>query len=135
MTPDAAGVVAQVDAGVLIALMVEARSSKGEREDEDKSSTNKHAWIHLIGLFAVLASLVITLASVIYDKPLSGLAALVATDAALLGIVPLLFSAIDRLAPDIRSPLKSFGVMVIITALIVWLIVWWISYTPAGFFA
>jgi hypothetical protein len=134
MTPNAAGIVAQVDAGILIALMVEARPSKDEREGLDKSTSNRHAWIHLIGLFAVLASLVITLASVTYNKPLTGIAQHIANGAVIIGVVPLLFTAVDRLMPEI-SPLKSLSVTVIIVALLIWLLIWWNSYVPGGFFA
>lgn len=74
MTPDAAGIVAQVDAGILIALVVDARQPIGKRKDRDEDATNKYAWLHLIGVVAVLTFLVITLASVIYHKPLTGIA-------------------------------------------------------------
>jgi hypothetical protein len=41
MTPDAAGIVAQVDVGLLIALAVDARSSKDDAKSKHNDITNQ----------------------------------------------------------------------------------------------
>src|ERR1700683_2533249 len=116
MTPDAAGIVAQVDAGLIIALAVEAKPSRSSNESQHnmikteeipKNSPNEpritHAWVYLLGLLGLLLSLGITLPSVAYGKPLHGVAEHVAVDAVSLGVLPLFMSAIDRLMPQVRG--------------------------------
>jgi len=150
MTPDAAGVVAQVDVGLLIALAVDARSPKGNAKTQRDGTPNndngavnksnddasgKYAWLYLIGIFAIVISLSVTLASVAYNKPLSGLSQHIVIDAFAVGLFPLIVSAYERLGPEITTSFEKVAVMAISLALAIWFIVWAYSFVPGGFFA
>ena len=132
VTPDAAGIVAQVDAGLLIALAIEARSPEKDVKDRDDRNAGNHALLHLIGICAVLLSLSISLASVVYNKPLSGIAEHVTNDSVLLGFFPLVASATDRLMPSLKSQRSRLLLLAILLTGFIWLVIWWASYAPGG---
>ncbi len=130
MTPDAAGIIAQVDAGVLVALVVEARSLRNNVSNNDDETdgkredvVNEHAWLYLLGIFAVFISMIITINSVAYNKPLSGSAQHIAVDAIGLGFLPFTLSAIDFLMPRV-SPFRKLVLLVLLVMLSIWVITW-----------
>ena len=101
MTPDAAGVVARVDAGLLIALTVDAKSRKQGTEADDMDADT--AWLYFIGIASIVASISMTLTTIIYGRPLSGLAQHIVMDTTAIGFLPLISGAIDRISPKFRS--------------------------------
>jgi hypothetical protein len=69
MTPDASGVVAQVDAALLLALVVEAKATPSAGKEQPAGA--QIASSYATALFCVFLSLGVTLMSVGYDKPLT----------------------------------------------------------------
>jgi hypothetical protein len=101
--------------------------------NKDNDRSNKHAWLYLIGIVAVFVSLSVTLASITYNKPLTGMAQHVVTDALAVAILPLIVSALDRLMPEVHSAFQKATLIGISLALFIWFIIWAYSYVPGGF--
>ena len=147
MTPNASSVIAQVNVGLLIALAIEAKTTEtgskdghahemtGERGKEGRAvSVKDRAWLQLLSLMSLFVSLGITLASVVYNKPVSGVALHIAVDAIGLGALPLIGAAIDRLMPQIKTLRNTLFLLAIMLAAVIWFIVWSIHYVPGGFY-
>jgi hypothetical protein len=145
MTPDAAGIVAQVDVGLLIALAVDARPSRDKTEDRhnlrtaDGNSKNqlgsKYAFIHAVGILGTFISLEVALSSVVYNKTLQGAAMYIAINTLFLGVVPLLTSAIDRLMSQVKELTNVLAFYVVMLFALLWFIIWYSFYIPGGLFS
>lgn len=122
MSPDAAGIVATVDAALLIALTVDANSQK-QKENPGRKATEPGrdgtpdghevlrslmAWLYIIGIFGVVVSLSMTLSSVEITKPMTGYAQHVAVDAAAAGFFPLVLGTVRRFLPDLIASLRNY---------------------------
>ena len=115
---------------MLVALVVEARSLRNnvtnhddETDGKREDAVNEHAWLHLLGIFAVFISVIITINSVVYNKPLSGSAQHIAVDAIGVGFLPFTLSAIDFLTPKV-NPFKRLVLLVLLVILLIWVITW-----------
>lgn len=140
MTPAAAGILAQVGAGLLIALTVEAKSwtrdaandgdevANGQRRKSDKSAV-----AYLVGICGVLISMTLTLTSVIYAKSLTGFAQHVASVGAATGFLPLLLGANNRLMPRITNQSTRVALWIIVSGIFIWLQFWIYTNAPGAF--
>lgn len=121
MTPADSGVIAQVDATLMIALMIEA---KGISSTEGRGD---HPWWHVIGVLSVSASLSVVLIGVMYDKPLSGTPLRVANYGLVIGFIPLLMTALDVLAPRTTGGIRKLILLLVGAAFLFWFETWKLS--------
>jgi hypothetical protein len=137
MTPQAAGIVAQVDAALLIALTITTVTAPQSGQDSENGAVlPSRAGIYVLGICGVLLSLNIALASVVFNKPLTGLAEHVASDSVMLGFLPLFMTAIDRLLPEFsKKALRGILLVAVLLAALIWSVIWWESYAPGGLFS
>jgi hypothetical protein len=132
MTPEGAAALAQIDATLLVALVVQ--TTTGERNRNEPQSADDRStipWLSLAGLLGAALSLNIALASVMYDKPLDGTGTTLAMLGQLLGILPLFMPTVGRLLSgfdNIRARDVIYGLVALV--LVVWVFVWQATFRP-----
>lgn len=145
MTPDAAGIFAAVNATVLIALTVDANSQEQHtrsRKSEYPGKQEKSKWkarLDKIGvgltaacIGAAILSLAMTLVSVEVWKPLTGLDQRIAVDAAAFGFLSLVYRAVIRLIPEIKSKPIIFAAAILALGMFIWFSFWLASFAPGA---
>lgn len=122
MTPDAAAVIAQIFATILVALVVEARfrprPSEGEPQPRDP------AWGYALGLAGVLVGLLTTLMGVIAGRSLGLLPTMLVVVCLLLDVIPMVTLAFDHVMPRLTvargtvvlSVLLGAGILLLLLA-------------------
>ncbi|WP_203918351.1 hypothetical protein [Rugosimonospora africana] len=130
MTPDAAATVAQVDATLLVALVVEAKLLP--RQSDETRSANDHSLSMQLGLIGAFASLGVTLMSVVYGRSLDHTATWVADTGTMIGVVPLLIPAVEKIR--VRGAINNFFLLAILLVLAIWFFVFTIRFAPGGLF-
>lgn len=131
MTPDAAAVLAQVDTGLLVSIVIEAKGLPQRDQDRQPNASNDRSWVITWGLYGLIFSLFITLASVLYAKPLGDAASEIAGSGTVLGTLPLFYIALQHLR--LRGVLRSAIALVVLVTLTIWFAIWVQNFVPGGF--
>jgi hypothetical protein len=119
MSPEAAGLVAQIFGAVLIALVVEERA--GRLEDEFFS------FIFMLGLLSAAIGLFVTLPAVVWQRETSVVAAATCLTVALFSLVVPVAHRLPRLG--LRPPSLDTTIKSLVVVAMVWVITLLVLYT------
>jgi hypothetical protein len=133
MSPDAAGLFAQVDSALLIAIVVEAKAGKAPAPEDRKpmASDAASATLYALGLFCVLLSLAVTLTSVLYNRPLPTVPTRIVNYSTTMGFTALFYQSMSFMLP--RAAFHGFRfwvVLLIMAAGLVWYTIWQWGFAP-----
>lgn len=132
MNVDAAGTLAEVDAALIVAIVVEAKFRPASDSDE------RREWVvapYFYGLLAVVLSLALAVMSISHNKALGNNASLVALCGTFYGVFSLMGDPAS-LAPQIRkmSRKQRRRSAAIILSILVWFAIWAIGFIPNWWF-
>jgi hypothetical protein len=139
MSPEAAGLFAQIDAAILIALAVQRRPPAKPAVPEEPGDEDfpRRLWQSLGyetysgGLLATIFALFMTLESVKYDKPLSPWSSSVVTALTFLGAGAFFMTAAGDAIGTLRSLRQRLRLVAVMLACFVAFSVWLLTFAPS----
>jgi hypothetical protein len=127
MSPDAAEIFAQVNAALLIALVVEGKAGAGEPSEAD----GKRAAWYAAGLYTVFLALAVTLSSVTYDKALSPWTSRIVGGLTFVGCFSLFSNVMDDLQVRARANRRRFlQLFLLLVVGTIWYAIWAMNFAP-----
>lgn len=115
--PDVAETLAQVNAGMLVALAFESKAIAALPVSRE---TGRSAVLHTLGMVTTSTSLVVAMTSLLDASPLPRWAATVAVLLSLFGALAIVAIVASALAPH-RSAWRSYRVVAYVAGLVCWI--------------
>jgi hypothetical protein len=132
VTPDAAATIAQVNVGLMIALIVETKIVD-TKEDEEVADKRGHGWLHAVGINGTFISLFITIVCVAVGKDIGKVATTFSLFGASLGAIALIFGIQEIVYWQAGGFAKRISAAIIQMTAMIWMLIWYYNYAGTGF--